>query len=326
MADSPSTPPRPYLDFEQPIADVEQRIAKMRAHAEAENLNLGTELVPLQEKLEKLQDEIYSNLTRWQRYQMARHPQRPHARDCIDFLLTDFVELHGDRAYGDDPAIIGGFGKLGQQSVLIIGQQKGRNTKENIHRNMGLAHPEGYRKALRLMKLAAKFGKPVITLIDSPGAYPGIGSEERSVAEAIARNLFEISRLPIPIVVVVLGEGGSGGALGIGIGDRILMMENAWYSVINPESCSLILWRTRDKRTEAAEALRITAPDLLELGIIDEIIPEPLGGAHRDWDTSLRSLRNSVTSAIDNLVATPPSRLLDERMKKFDAMGKWDET
>ena len=240
-------------------------------------------------------------------------------------MLTDFIELHGDRTYRDDPALVGGFARLDRQPILVLGTQKGRNTKENIHRNFGMAHPEGYRKALRVMKLAAKFNRPVLCLIDTPGAYPGIGSEERSVSEAIARNLFEIFRLPVPIIVVIIGEGASGGALGIGVGDRILMLENAWYSVINPQSCSLILWRNRDKREEAAEALKITAPDLVPLGIVDRIVPEPFGGAHRDPVTAGQDLKRILLDELQNLMRIRPDDLVRERVEKFGRMGVWDE-
>ncbi len=314
-----------YLDFERPVIELEEKIQEIQAHAEAENLDMAKELQALEEKKKKLQTDIYSNLTRWQKYQIARHPHRPHTLDYIDMLLTDFVELHGDRNFGDDPAMVGGLGRLNGQAVMVIGQQKGRNTKENLQRNLGLAHPEGYRKALRLMQLAAKFNRPVITLIDTPGAYPGIGSEERSVSEAIARNLIEMARLPTPIVVAVIGEGASGGAIGIGVGDRILMFENSWYSVINPESCSLILWRSREKKEEAAEAMKITAPDLLELGIIDEIVPEPFGGAHQDFERSGAALGTVLERVLKELSSIPVDKLVKDRVDKFCKMGVWEE-
>jgi acetyl-CoA carboxylase carboxyl transferase subunit alpha len=314
-----------YLDFERPIADLENKIAEIKAQAEAEKLDMSAELSSLEEKVKALQGEIYSNLTRWQRYQLAKHPNRPYSLDYINRMLTDFVELHGDRSFRDDPAVVGGFGRLRGDPILVVGQQKGRNTKENLHRNFGMAHPEGFRKALRLMKLAAKFSRPVLCLIDTPGAYPGIGSEERSVSEAIARNLFEVSRLPTPIVVAIIGEGASGGAIGIGIGDRILMLENSWYSVINPESCSLILWRTRDKREEAAEAMKITASDLLEMGLVDRIVPEPFGGAHREPETAAELLEEAVFEALGELTEIPPQQLIQERVEKFCRMGMWEE-
>ena len=314
-----------YLDFERPIAELEKKIAEIKSHAEAENLDMSAELSSLDEKVRTLQGDIYSNLTPWQRYQLAKHPKRPYSLDYINRLLTEFVEFHGDRSFRDDPAIVGGFGRLRGNPILVVGQQKGRNTKENLHRNFGMAHPEGFRKALRLMKLAAKFSRPILCLIDTPGAYPGIGSEERSVSEAIARNLFEISRLPTPIVVAVIGEGASGGAIGIGVGDRILMLENSWYSVINPESCSLILWRTRDKREEAAEAMKITASDLLEMGLVDRIVAEPFGGAHREPETAAQLLEEAVVEALDELAAVPPQQLIQERVEKFCRMGIWEE-
>ena len=313
------------LDFERPLYELERKIEELKSHAESEKLDVSEELSTLVAKAKTLEPDIYSNLTRWQIYQLAKHPQRPHTLDYLGGLLTDFVELHGDRAYRDDPAIVGGLGRLDGRPIVVVGHQKGRNTSENIQRNFGMAHPEGYRKALRLMKLAAKFRRPVLCLIDTPGAYPGIGSEERSISEAIARNLFEISRLPIPIVVAIIGEGASGGAIGIGVGDRILMLENAWYSVINPESCSLILWRDRENREEAAEALRITAPDLLELGIIDTIVPEPFGGAHRNPEEAVRHLGKAVVEAMDDLCQVAPDDLVSQRAEKFRGMGVWEE-
>ena len=313
------------LDFERPLYELERKIEELKSHAESEKLDVSEELSTLVAKAKTLEPDIYSNLTRWQIYQLAKHPQRPHTLDYLGGLLTDFVELHGDRTYRDDPAIVGGLGRLDGRPIVVVGHQKGRNTSENIQRNFGMAHPEGYRKALRLMKLAAKFRRPVLCLIDTPGAYPGIGSEERSISEAIARNLFEISRLPIPIVVAIIGEGASGGAIGIGVGDRILMLENAWYSVINPESCSLILWRDRENREEAAEALRITAPDLLELGIIDTIVPEPFGGAHRNPEEAVRHLGKAVVEAMDDLCQVAPDDLVSQRAEKFRGMGVWEE-
>ncbi len=314
-----------YLDFERPIAELDKKIEDLKTRAETENINMSTELSTLEKRLQRLETEIYSDMSRWQIYQVAGHPQRPHTLDYIQLMLTDFIELHGDRTYRDDPALVGGFARLDRQPILVLGTQKGRNTKENIHRNFGMAHPEGYRKALRVMKLAAKFNRPVLCLIDTPGAYPGIGSEERSVSEAIARNLFEIFRLPVPIIVVIIGEGASGGALGIGVGDRILMLENAWYSVINPQSCSLILWRNRDKREEAAEALKITAPDLVPLGIVDRIVPEPFGGAHRDPVTAGQDLKRILLDELQNLMRIRPDDLVRERVEKFGRMGVWDE-
>lgn len=316
---------RIYLDFERPIAELDEKIEDLKNRTETEKLDLTAELTILEKRLQKLEKEVYSDMSRWQIYQVAGHPQRPHTLDFIRLMLTDFTELRGDRTFKDDPALVSGFARLEGQPLLVLGTQKGRNTKENIHRNFGMAHPEGYRKALRVMKLAAKFKRPVVCLIDTPGAYPGIGSEERSVSEAIARNLFEISRLPVPIVVVIIGEGASGGALGIGVGDRILMLENAWYSVINPQSCSLILWRNRDKREEAAEALKITAPDLLPLGIVDRIVPEPFGGAHRDAVTAAGNLKRILLDELQHLQGMRPDELVRERVDKFGRMGVWDE-
>lgn len=314
-----------YLDFERPIAELEEKIEDLKARAESENADVTAELSTLEKRLQKAEREIYSNMSRWQIYQLAGHPQRPHTIDYIRLIFSDFMELHGDRNFRDDPAVVSGFARLDGQPLLVVGTQKGRNTTENIHRNFGMAHPEGYRKALRVMKLAAKFKRPVLCLIDTPGAYPGIGSEERSVSEAIARNLFEISRLPVPVIVVIIGEGASGGALGIGVGDRILMLENAWYSVINPQSCSLILWRNRDKKEEAAEALKITAQDLVPLGIVDRIVPEPFGGAHRDPETASRNLKRILLDELGNLTRKRPEELVRERVDKFGRMGVWDE-
>lgn len=314
-----------YLDFERPIAELDEKIEDLKSRVETEKLDLTAELSTLEKRLQKLEREVYSDMSRWQIYQVAGHPQRPHTLDFIRLMLTDFTELRGDRTFKDDPALVSGFARLEGQPLLVLGTQKGRNTKENIHRNFGMAHPEGYRKALRVMKLAAKFKRPVVCLIDTPGAYPGIGSEERSVSEAIARNLFEISRLPVPIIVVIIGEGASGGALGIGVGDRILMLENAWYSVINPQSCSLILWRNRDKREEAAEALKITAPDLVPLGIVDRIVPEPFGGAHRDPVTAAGNLKRILLDELRHLQGIRPDELVRERVDKFGRMGVWDE-
>ncbi|MCZ6633339.1 MAG: acetyl-CoA carboxylase carboxyltransferase subunit alpha [bacterium] len=316
---------RIYLDFEQPIADLEAKIEEMKTQAEAENQDMTEALNTLNEKKRTLEQQTYANLTSWQKYQLARHPQRPYTLDYIHLMLSDFTELHGDRYFRDDPAMVGGLGGFNNTGMMVIGLQKGRNTKENLHRNFGLAHPEGYRKALRLMKLAAKFKRPVLCLIDTPGAFPGLGSEERSVSEAIARNLMEMSRLPTPIIVAIIGEGASGGALGIGVGDRILMLENAWYSVINPEGCSLILWRSRDKKEEAARAMKITADDLLELGIIDRIVPEPFGGAHRNFEESARNLKEAIQDALQELTALSTDELIHQRVEKFCQMGVWED-
>ena len=315
------------LDFEKPLQDLENKIEEMRKLSET--VELSREIEVLVEKAEELRHETYQNLTRWQRVQLARHPERPYSLDYIQALSPDFIELHGDRTVRDDPAIVGGFGTLeGVGSVMWIGHQKGRDTKQNVHRNFGMPNPEGYRKALRLMKLAEKFGKPVVTLLDTPGAFPGIEAEERGQAEAIARNLFEMARLAVPIVVVIIGEGASGGALGIGVGDRILMLENAWYSVISPESCSSILWRSWNFKEQAAEALKLTATDLLAVEVIDRIIPEPLGGAHRDTDTMYRTLSEILASEINQLRETErfeDGAALERRVAKFSKMGVWQE-
>ena len=316
---------RSYLDFEQPLAELEEKIAALRERAKAEGLDVTDAIEVLEKRHEKLEREIFRNLTRWQKYQLSRHPQRPYSLDYIDRITSDFIELHGDRCSGNDQAIIGGLAYFEDQPIVVIGQQKGRNTKENLKRNFGLPHPEGYRKALRLMQLAAKFGRPVLCMVDTPGAFPGLASEQRSISEAIARNLFEMARLPVPIVVAIIGEGASGGALGIGVGDQILMLENAWYSVINPESCSLILWRNRDKRTEAAEAMRISAEDLLALGVIDSIVPEPYGGAHRNVELAAQNLKKAVSDALAEIVKIPVENLSKLRVEKFNRMGIWEE-
>jgi acetyl-CoA carboxylase carboxyl transferase subunit alpha len=309
------------LDFEKPIIELEKKISEMREVVQ--DLTFNDEIDALERRVEDLRRSVYGSLTRWQKVQLARHPDRPYTLDYIKLMTTDFIELHGDRRFGDDHAMVGGFCKIDDETVMLIGQQKGRDTKSNLYRNFGMANPEGYRKAMRLMHLAAKFNKPVITLIDTPGAYPGIEAEERGQAEAIARNLFEMSRLPVPIVVVIIGEGASGGALGIGIGDRILMLENTWYNVIAPESCSSILWRSWEYKEQAAEALRLTAPDLLQQGIIDRIIPEPLGGAHRNHSEAALLLKNAIIEEIKRLKAIKPDTLKKNRIKKFSQMGEF---
>jgi acetyl-CoA carboxylase carboxyl transferase subunit alpha len=309
------------LEFEKPIIELEQKIEEMRKYSD--NLDIVDEIATLEKKVNQLRESIFTNLTRWQRVQLARHPERPYTLDYIQHMLKDFVEMHGDRRFGDDKAIVGGFGSLGGETIMIIGQQKGRDTKSNLYRNFGMPNPEGYRKALRLMQLAVKFNKPIVTLLDTPGAYPGIEAEERGQAEAIARNLFEMSHLPVPIIVVIIGEGASGGALGIGVGDRILMFENAWYSVIAPESCSSILWRSWEFKEQAAEALKLTAPDLMEQGIVDRIIPEPPGGAHRSHEQSATILKEILVEEIRTLKKLKPDKLVKARIEKFSAMGAW---
>lgn len=319
------------LDFEKPLVELEEKLVEMRElNAETQD-DLSNEINALEERVEKLRTSIYRNLTRWQRVQIARHPERPYTLDYIEALTEEFVELHGDRRFADDRSIVGGLAhfqgdRFGyrDRTVMMIGHQKGRDTKERKYRRFGMPNPEGYRKAERLMKMAAKFEKPIVTLLDTPGAYPGMGAEERGQAEAIARNLLEMSRLPVPIVVVVIGEGASGGAIGIGLGDRILMLENAWYSVIAPESCSQILWRSWDHKEDAARALKLTAPDLMEVDVIDEIVSEPVGGAHRDPDATYATVGRSIAGALEELESVDVSTLLDRRLEKFDALGTYE--
>lgn len=311
------------LDFEKPISELESKIEEM--HRYEGTLDIKDEIKKLERKVMVLKENVYKELTRWQKVQLARHPERPYTLDYINMMTTDFIELHGDRYFKDDKAIVGGFAKLDDYKVMIIGHQKGRDTKQNVYRNFGMPNPEGYRKALRLMKLAEKFNKPVITMLDTPGAYPGLEAEERGQAEAIARNLFEMSRLKVPIIVVIIGEGASGGALGIGVGDKILMMENCWYSVISPESCSSILWKTWDFKEQAAEALKLTANDLLQQRIIDRIIPEPLGGAHTNYDTAARNLKTAIKDELNQLLKIRPDKLIEYRFEKFAKMGVWNE-
>ncbi len=314
------------LDFERPLVELEKKIAELKSYAVIYDQEVSEEIAKLEEKAQKLSGEIYSKLTRWQRVQLARHPQRPYSLDYIQRITNFFIELHGDRAYGDDPAIVAGLGEIEDELVVIIGQQKGRTTKEKLYRNFGSPHPEGYRKALRVMKLGAKFNRPIVSLIDTPGAYPGIGAEERGQAEAIARNLFEMSHLPVPILVIVIGEGASGGALGIGVGDRLLMMENAWYSVISPEGCAAILWRDSTKADLAAEAMKVTSADLLEMKILDAIIPEPPGGAHRNVDKAAEILKESILRELKELKQIPIDQLIRNRVEKFSRMGFYTES
>jgi acetyl-CoA carboxylase carboxyl transferase subunit alpha len=309
------------LDFEKPILELENKIEELRKFSEAKRIDLSIEIKRLEEKLENIKRNIFENLTPWQKVQIARHPQRPYTLDYINMLFTNFVELHGDRLFGDDKAIIGGITKLDNQKICVLGHQKGRDTKENILRNFGCAHPEGYRKALRLMQLAEKFRLPIIVFIDTPGAYPGIGAEERGQAHSIAYNLREMIDIKIPIVVVVIGEGGSGGALGVGIGDKVLVLENAYYSVISPEGCAAILWKDRTNAPEAAEALKLTADDLLELGIIDEVLAEPLGGAHRDPQGIAQTIKSALKRYLKELAEISVEELLIRRYEKFRKMG-----
>lgn len=313
------------LEFEKPIVELEQKIAEMQEYARAANIDLSDDISRLEKKAEEKRKSIFSNLSRWQKYQLAKHPDRPYTLDYVERIFDSFTELHGDRHFADDHAIVGGMGKIDGLSVMLIGQQKGRDTKQKIHRNFGMANPEGYRKALRLMKLAEKFRKPVITFIDTPGAYPGLGAEERGQAEAIAKNLFEMAHLRVPIICVVIGEGASGGALGIGVGDRLLMMENCWFSVISPEGCAAILWRDRANAPQAAEAMKITAEDLLELNVIDEIIPEPDGAAHRNYDKAAENVKSFILKNLKNLMTIEPDKLVDQRIEKFSKIGSWEE-
>jgi acetyl-CoA carboxylase carboxyl transferase subunit alpha len=316
---------RMVLDFEKPVVELQKKIIEMEDYARETSLDLSEDIKRLNRKANTLQKEIYSKLTPWQRVQLARHPDRPYTLDYIKRMVTDFFELHGDRYYSDDPAIVSGIGFMDDQRVAIIGHQKGRDVKENLYRNFGMAHPEGYRKARRVMSLAAKFNMPVISLLDTPGAYPGIQAEERGQAEAIARNLFEMARLPVPIIIAIIGEGASGGALGIGVGDVILMLENCWYSVISPEGCAAILWRDNAKASQAAEVMKLTAPDLLELGIIDKIVKEPPGGAHWDHDEAAKILKKHLLDEIIRLKKLDKKELIDKRIEKFSQMGYWTE-
>ncbi len=312
------------LEFEKPLLELENRITELRASEEP--LEARDEIAKLEERLARQQQRVYSGLTAWQRAQIARHPKRPHTLDLVNLLLDDWVELHGDRVFGDDKAIVGGLATFDGEPVVLIGHQKGRDTRENIARNFGMPHPEGYRKALRLMQLAGKFGKPIITFIDTPGAYPGLGAEERGQAEAIARNLREMAGLGTPIVCVVTGEGGSGGALAIGVANRVLMLEHAIYSVISPEGCAAILWGEASKAPEAAELMRITAPDLLKLGVIEGIVPEPTGGAHRNWEETAENLRGPLRDALWQLRSLTPEQLVSDRYEKFRKIGVFEES
>lgn len=310
------------LEFEKPIAELEQTLEALRQQAQEQKIDLTPQIRDIEDKLEQTKKEVFTNLTPWQRVQLARHPKRPYMRDYLERIATDFIELHGDRRYADDRAIIGGLATIGDHRCLVIGCQKGRDTKENLLRNFGSAHPEGYRKALRLMQLAEKFDLPVVSFIDTPGAYPGVGAEERHISEAIAVNLREMMLLKVPLLAIVLGEGGSGGALGIGVCDRVLLMENAYYSVISPEGCAAILWKDRANAAQAAAALKLTAADLLELGVIDELIPEPLGGAHRDYDAAAAACQKTILKHLDKLLDLKTAELLEQRYKKYRQIGE----
>ena len=321
------------LDFEKPLLELEKKLEELRQlNLENADVDLSESIRVQEQRVEELRSSIYKNLTRWQRVQIARHPDRPYTLDYVAALLDNWVELHGDRLFGEDPAMIAGMGtfqgsRFGghDRTVVLVGHQKGRDTKSRKLRRFGMPNPEGYRKAMRVMRLAAKYGKPIVALLDTPGAYPGLEAEERGQAEAIARNLFEMARLPVPIVVVVIGEGASGGALGIGVGDRILMLENTWYSVISPESCSSILWRSWDYKEQAARALKLTADDLVEVGVVDRIVPEPLGGAHHDPEQTYRLLGAALVDTLADLDALAPDDLIAARLDKFSRMGAWRE-
>jgi len=315
-----------FLDFEQPIAELEARIEELRFVQDDSAVDIAEEIDRLQQKADKLTRDIYGKLGAWQIAQVARHPQRPYTLDYVQGLFTDWHELHGDRAFADDPAIVSGFARFNGQAVLVVGHQKGRDTRDKIYRNFGMPRPEGYRKALRLMKTAEKFGFPVVTFIDTPGAYPGVGAEERGQSEAIGRNLFELSTLRVPVVCVIIGEGGSGGALAIAVGDALLMLQNAMYSVISPEGCASILWKSADKAEEAAETLGIIAPRLKTLGLVDRVVPEPLGGAHRDPDGMMINLRKALAESLRDLQDQPLDALIERRIDRLMAYGRFKET
>jgi len=317
---------RQFLDFEKPLKELYDQIEQFRVSQEKSKADFSNAIAQLEQKIVETKKNLTDNLTPWQRVQLSRHPDRPYTLKYIEKITTNFVELHGDRNVKDDKAMVGGFAQLGDQTVMMIGQQKGNNTKTRQMRNFGMANPEGYRKALRLMKLAEKFNKPIITFIDTPGAYPGLEAEERGQGEAIARNIYEMINLKVPVICVIIGEGASGGALGIGVGDRVLMMENTWYTVISPESCSSILWRSWDKKETAAEQLRLTGTDMLKFGLVDGVIPEPLGGAHWDYDEAAEILKNYLLPIIAELKEVPAQTRVNERIEKFGRMGFWEET
>jgi acetyl-CoA carboxylase carboxyl transferase subunit alpha len=323
----PQYPNRQFLDFEQPIKEIYEQIEETRKLAEKNaKVDYTSNMQQLEEEIVAKRKEITEHLSPWQRVQLSRHPDRPYTLKYIEKMCSDFVELHGDRNFKDDKAMVGGFASLDGQTVMMIGQQKGINTKARQMRNFGMANPEGYRKALRLMKLAEKFNKPVICLIDTPGAFPGLEAEERGQGEAIARNIYEMIRLKVPVIIVIIGEGASGGALGIGVGDRVLMMENTWYTVISPESCSSILWRSWDKKETAAEQLRLTASDMKGFGLVDEIVPEPMGGAHWDYTAAAELLKACILKNLAEILPHSPSDRVEQRIEKYGKMGFWEET
>ena len=313
------------LDFEKPIVELENKIKELKKFTKEEDIDLSEEIKNLNTRLDKLKEEIFKNLTSWQKVLLSRHPDRPYTLDYVGMIMDDFIEIHGDRHFADDKALITGLARIGEFKFMLLGHQKGRDMKENLERNFGCAHPEGYRKAMRLMNLAEKYRIPVVCFIDTPGAYPGIGAEERGQAEAIAYNLREMAGLKVPIIVFVIGEGGSGGALGIGVGDRVYVLENAYYSVISPEGCAAILWRDRSKAPSAAKSLKLTAPELVELGIIDGVVPEHLGGAHRNPEKTADEIKKVIISSLTELQALSVEELLDGRYKKFRNMGVYKE-
>lgn len=315
----------PFLEFEKPIAEMEKKISDMKDFSVGGSVELSGEIASMQKKLDKLRKEIYENLTRWQKVQLSRHPKRPYTLDYINMISSDFIELHGDRYFADDLAMVGGFGTVDGEKVMFVGQQKGRDTKEKLHRNFGMAHPEGYRKALRLFYLAEKFNVPIVVLIDTPGAFPGIGAEERGQAEAIARNIREMSRIKVPILVIIIGEGASGGALGVGVGDRVLMLEYSWYSVISPEGCAAILWRDNAYAPDAADALKPTSDDLMDLGIIDSVIKEPASGAHNNPMEAAEYVKQAILQSLAELKQLSVDQLLLDRLKKYRKMGVFAE-
>ncbi len=322
----PEFPNRQFLDFEQPIKDLFEQIEQTKKLADKnQKVDYSSTIVQLNQSIVEKRKEITEKLTPWQRVQLSRHPDRPYTLKYIGKMTTDFIELHGDRNMGDDKAMVGGFAQLNGQTVMFIGQQKGSNTKMRQMRNFGMANPEGYRKALRLMKLAEKFNKPIVTLIDTPGAFPGMEAEERGQGEAIARNIYEMIRIKVPIICVIIGEGASGGALGIGVGDKVLMLENSWYTVISPENCSSILWRSWDMKEKAAEQLRLTSDNMYKFGLVDGIVPEPLGGAHWDYAQAADTLKETLLPAIKQLQAIPAQERINQRIEKFGKMGFWEE-
>lgn len=313
------------LGFERPLQELEEKIEATKRAALERGTDMSKETEALEAKLEKTAADFYQNLTRWQRVQLARHPERPYTLDYIERITSFWLELHGDRYYSDDKAVVGGLAEIDNEKVFIIGQQKGRGTRDNLFRNFGMPQPEGYRKALRLMNLAGRFNRPVISFIDTPGAYPGVGAEERGQAEAIARNLMVMSTLPVPIVIIVIGEGASGGALGMGVGDRLFMLENTWFSVITPEGCASILYRDSSKAEEAADAMRVTPQDLVEMGVCDRVLPEPQGGAHRDVDAVAATVKTAILETLEELKTLPPDELVAARIKRYEQLGQWQE-